>query len=247
MNTPSNQTKAGAAVWTILSLLVVVLVIFSFFAVVAKRGTDPEPKEQEQTDVTTAQNRTPLPQKEPVTEPKEEKTEPTVIEPAEDPEPAAPTVSLDQLSFVLPVAGGQVQKGYSDSVLTYSLTMNDYRVHTGLDFYAPVGTQVLACADGIVSNIYDDPFLGRCILIDHGAGLESVYCNLSEAVPDGLMIGSGVVGGEVIGGVGETMKSESADSPHLHFAMRFQGQTTDPGQYLGAVPTAAGADGTADE
>lgn len=257
MNTPNRKKKTAAAIWTLLSLAVIVLVIFSFFSIVARRREAPEKDPVKKTEETTASEKTDVT---PIRKPVTETAETTAPEPVKEPdvttsvtektgktEDGTRPVSVGQLTFTLPIAGGTVQKGYSDTKAVYSLSMNDYRVHTGIDLYAPVGSPVLACADGIVESISQDPFLGCTILIDHGANLKSLYCNLSDAVPQGLMTGCAVVGGEVIGGVGETMKTETADSPHLHFEMQLDGKTVDPGQYLGAVASSAGTDDAASD
>ncbi|HEY9279204.1 MAG TPA: peptidoglycan DD-metalloendopeptidase family protein, partial [Eoetvoesiella sp.] len=52
--------------------------------------------------------------------------------------------------------------------------------HSGLDFAVPSGTAVKAPADGVVTIVDDFFFNGKTIFIDHGQGLITMYCHLSE-------------------------------------------------------------------
>ncbi len=135
------------------------------------------------------------------------------------------------LSFVLPVQG-HISKGYSIELPVYSLTMNDYRVHSGIDITASAGSAVYACADGTVESVYTDDFMGKCIVIDHGDELKSCYMGLSDTVVQGIEAGVQVSAGQTIAGVGETAAAEMADSTHLHFEMTKDGEHVDPTSYL---------------
>jgi murein DD-endopeptidase MepM/ murein hydrolase activator NlpD len=82
-------------------------------------------------------------------------------------------------SFASP-AEGTVAKAHDLSVLVYSVTMDDLRVHCGIDISANSGDDVLCAADGEISKIYSDPLMGSCIEITHSGGAVSIYKNLSE-------------------------------------------------------------------
>ena len=146
-----------------------------------------------------------------------------------------PTAAFDngeQFRAVMPV-GGEIAKEFTEDVAVYSLTMNDYRVHQGIDITAPVGTNVSACAAGVVERVWYDPFYGQCIEINHGGNIKSQYAGLSADLPRGIEAGTTVLAGDVIGGVGETMIIEMADSDHLHFSMTVDGIYVDPTEYIG--------------
>ena len=250
----NQQKKAAALLGTVLSLLAVVLVIMSFFSLIAKRAQGKEKTNQppqqstEQSTQQTAGNSTKnsaseglesatLPQKEKTPRPEQSSAEERTPSSAAQNETVRPS-SVEQMSFYLPIAGASVSKGFSDTVATFSLTMNDYRTHTGVDLYAPVGTNVVACADGVVKEIINDPFRGWCVTLSHDAGVESVYCNLAEGIPATLAAGSEVKAGDVIGGVGESMITELADASHLHFEMTVDGKAVDPMQYCPSAQSA---------
>jgi len=154
--------------------------------------------------------------------------DPTPIPPVPDQnansQPSAPTYSL-------PLAGG-VSKPFSYDALVYSETMNDYRVHNGVDLIATVGTPVKAFSDGTVKEIYEDPLMGQTVVLEHDNETVSIYQNLSTALPEGILVGSRVLEGQVIGGVGETVLVECAEEPHLHFEVLVNGKHVDPMSYF---------------
>jgi murein DD-endopeptidase MepM/ murein hydrolase activator NlpD len=103
------------------------------------------------------------------------------------------------------------------------------RPHYGSDLAAPVGTPVMAPADGLVSFAETGlHYEGALILIDHGQGLISAYLHLSKV---GVTAGQMVKRGELIGAVG---KEGRATGPHLCWRMKWRGRNLDPMQMVGA-------------
>ncbi len=142
---------------------------------------------------------------------------------------AAPSLAPAPLVFTWPVKG-TIIADFSVEALAYDETMGDWRTHSGLDIAAPLGTQVLATANGTVSAIEQDDMLGTVVKIDHGQGLVSKYANLA-AVPT-VSVGDEVTTGAVIGSVGETAAGESGRQAHLHYALLKDGQAVNPVDYL---------------
>ena len=166
--------------------------------------------------------------------------------PSAKPEPTAePTVATDPvltappsveptpaaLVFTWPV-NGTIIADYSVETLTYSQTMGDWRTHDGLDLAVTLGTKVYATANGTVSAIYQDDFMGTVVEIDHGNGLVSQDASLAEGPT--VKVGDAVKTGTVIGSVGTTAAAENGLQPHLHFAMYQEGNPVDPHDYLPA-------------
>ncbi len=113
----------------------------------------------------------------------------------------------------------------------HNQTLNCYYEHTGLDFSAEVGTEVMAVAAGKIESIYkDDLLLGTEIVIDHGDGLKSVYRFVNEI--EGLSVGDSVEQGEVIATVAEANGNEYKDGAHLHFEITESGKIVDPTTHL---------------
>jgi murein DD-endopeptidase MepM/ murein hydrolase activator NlpD len=88
--------------------------------------------------------------------------------------------------------------------------------HAGVDFAAPIGTVVLAAADGVVSMLVDyEPGCGIGVVLSHPAFARwTVYCHLTRA-----LVGAGqvVVRGAPIGLSGAS--GNSAHVPHLHLEL----------------------------
>ena len=140
-------------------------------------------------------------------------------------------VSNDPIEIMMPV-DGQFGKGHDTESLSYSMTMNDYRTHAGIDISAAEGSPVIAGQDGVVKALYKDWLMGQCIEIDHGNGIVSIYKNLSEELPEGIVEGAKVKQGDTLGAVGSTAIIEQADEPHLHFELEIEGTSVDPLEYI---------------
>ena len=159
-----------------------------------------------------------------------------IIEPPEDVPDEFPT--LDVVPDVIPVEprlivaplNGETVAAFSVDALAYNETLGDWRTHDGIDIAADVGTPVLAACSGIVTAIAQDDLLGTCVTITHDGGYESTYANL-QSVPS---VGEGqyVSAGQVIGSVGTTALSEASGAAHLHFAVKHDGVSIDPKEFL---------------
>ena len=135
--------------------------------------------------------------------------------------------------FVLPV-NGIPGKTFEVDIPVYSVTMNDYRAHTGVDISAPVGTQVVAASSGRIARIWSDPMMGRSVMIDHGDDICTIYQNLAEDLAEGLEVGAKIEMGAEIGRVGESALIEIAEEPHVHLEMKVDGKYVDPLGYISA-------------
>ena len=134
--------------------------------------------------------------------------------------------------FVFPVKddNAKISNPYSMDKLIYSLTLDQYMTHSGIDIEAPEDAQVLAVAEGTVTSIYNDDRYGTSIEITHPNKLISVYSNLSTA--EMVEVGDVVSRGQIIGGVGSTGLFESLEPSHLHFEMIKDGTYVNPEDYI---------------
>jgi murein DD-endopeptidase MepM/ murein hydrolase activator NlpD len=100
-------------------------------------------------------------------------------------------------------------------------------VHQGLDFAAPAGATISAVNSGTVLLARPLYFEGNCVVLDHGQGLLTLYMHMSQFE---VHEGDHVRRGQALGLVGGTGR---ATGPHLHLAVRWQGEYLDPALLLG--------------
>jgi len=89
------------------------------------------------------------------------------------------------------------------------------KFHEGVDFTAPIGTEIYASGDGLIVKAGRNfGGYGNQVVIDHGYSYSTVYAHLSKIL---VQEGQRVKRGQVIGYVGNTGKSTA---PHLHYEVR---------------------------
>lgn len=136
---------------------------------------------------------------------------------------------VKDLSFVKP-ADGEIVKDYSKDNLVYSSTLEEWTTHLGIDIAMQKTDVVKAVADGKVKSIKNDPRYGLTVVIEHQNGFESIYSSLLTA--EFITVGEEIKQGSTIATVGNTATFEIADTTHLHFEMKKDGQNVDPNIYI---------------
>ncbi|MDF2566649.1 MAG: Metalloendopeptidase [Oscillospiraceae bacterium] len=118
--------------------------------------------------------------------------------------------------FIWPVGGGYTSSPYGGA-----------RRHKGTDIAAPLGTPVYAAAPGrvVMAKYYSG--YGKCIIIDHGNGVQTLYGHCSSLF---VSPGEYVKQGDNIGLVGRTGQ---ATGNHCHFEVRINGSAVNPENYIG--------------
>lgn len=129
---------------------------------------------------------------------------------------------LDHTPSIWPCRGWVISGfGYRTDPFTRKL-----RMHQGLDIAGPVGTPIVATADGQVKFAGPRMGYGLTVEIDHGYGYSTLYahCHLLKVTAGDL-----VRRGDVIALLGSTGRSLS---PHLHYEVRVSGVPVNPLQYI---------------
>ena len=94
--------------------------------------------------------------------------------------------------------------------------------HAGLDLAASTGTPIKAPASGTVVLTGSFYFNGNSVFLDHGQGLITMVCHLSEIkVREGYLVQAG----DILGLVGATGRTTG---PHLHWSVSMNGNRVDP-------------------
>ena len=84
---------------------------------------------------------------------------------SQPPAPSAPSVPSAAAKFCHPVPAPEayVTNKFSMDSLIYSVTLDQYMTHCGVDIEAPADTQVLSMADGTVTAVYVDDRYGNSV------------------------------------------------------------------------------------
>jgi len=99
--------------------------------------------------------------------------------------------------------------------------------HDGVDFSAPIGTEVYASGDGVVVQSTRSNYgYGNVIKIDHGYGYMTVYAHLNKIL---VRKGQKIKRGSTIGMVGN---SGLSTGPHLHYEVRKNKRQVNPIYYF---------------
>ena len=126
-------------------------------------------------------------------------------------------------SFIVPVTGTVTSRfGYREDPFTLK-----QKKHKGTDIAAPLGTEILAVADGTVSYVgYDENGYGNYFTISHNEHIKTLYGHCSSIC---VSEGQTIKAGQVIGYVGSTGRSTGN---HLHFEIRLDGVPTNAEWYI---------------
>jgi len=100
------------------------------------------------------------------------------------------------------------------------------KMHWGMDFSSPIGTDIVATGDGRVQKVVNSRGgYGKHIVIDHGFGYQTLYGHMSQTE---VRRGQRIKRGDVIGKVGNSGKSTG---PHLHYEVIKDGRKVNPANF----------------
>ncbi len=132
------------------------------------------------------------------------------------------------LSFAPPV-WGKISKPFSDNMPLYSKTMDDWRIHVGVDILCALDSDVFSAGDGLVTDIGYDINFGNYVTVESNGFI----CRYASLLPDELIsVGVGVSKGQKLGTLSDGCISEICDEPHLHFEMKKDGVYIDPAEHI---------------
>lgn len=101
-----------------------------------------------------------------------------------------------------------------------------YKLHTGTDIGAPIGTNFIAANSGVVIKAGWNNAYGNMVIVDHGGGVSTLYAHGSEIL---VTVGQTVQKGDPVLKVGSTGYSTG---PHAHFEVRINGEYVDPMNFV---------------
>ncbi|MBQ6846455.1 MAG: peptidoglycan DD-metalloendopeptidase family protein [Oscillospiraceae bacterium] len=138
-----------------------------------------------------------------------------------------PVAVVEEKEVVYTMAlSGAITAPFSGDELVKSRTLDDWRIHSGVDIKGEFGTDVLAISDGTVKSVATDSMMGNTVTVEHKDGLTSIYANLADDIK--LKAGDNVKGGDVVGKVGNSALAECMEEAHLHLEVKKDGKNIDP-------------------
>ncbi|MFL0079724.1 M23 family metallopeptidase [Tenacibaculum maritimum] len=132
---------------------------------------------------------------------------------------------LASIPAIQPIKNQDLKRMASGFGMRMHPILKSRRMHNGMDFTAPTGTQIYASGNGTVIKAARSSTFGNVVYIDHGYGYKTIYAHMSKIV---ARKGQKVKRGDLIGYVGNTGRSAA---PHLHYEVHKNGRPVNPIYY----------------
>lgn len=127
---------------------------------------------------------------------------------------------------------GRLSSGFGRRVDPFS---GEGARHFGVDISSEYGDPVRVAADGFVVAAGRRSGYGRAVMVEHGAGITTLYAHLSGIRAH---LGQAVQRGDIIGYVGSEGR---ATAPHLHYEVRLNNKPLNPSRFLNRGTTYSAA------
>lgn len=131
-------------------------------------------------------------------------------------------VRMENIPAIQPVLNKDLKRMASGYGWRVDPVYHVRRFHEGMDFSAPIGTEIFATGNSTVIFAGWKQGYGQTVDLDHGFGYTTRYAHCSKLL---VRPGQKVKRGDVIALVGNTGKSVG---PHLHYEVHYQGRPIDP-------------------
>ena len=131
-------------------------------------------------------------------------------------------VRMENIPAIQPVLNKDLKRMASGYGWRVDPVYHIRRFHEGMDFSAPIGTEIFATGNSTVIFAGWKQGYGQTVDLDHGFGYTTRYAHCSKLL---VRPGQKVKRGDVIALVGNTGKSVG---PHLHYEVHYQGRPIDP-------------------
>ena len=130
---------------------------------------------------------------------------------------------LTSIPAIQPVANKDLKRMASGYGMRIHPIYKTAKMHSGMDFTAPIGTKIYATGNGIISLVeMSDRGYGNHIIINHGFSYQTLYGHMSKII---VRPGQKINRGDLIGYVGNT---GSSTGPHLHYEVHKNGNPVNP-------------------
>lgn len=127
------------------------------------------------------------------------------------------------------IVDGTIIKPHSPNELIYSETMDDWRIHNGVDIACPIGSDIVSAERGVVKSVKYDINYGNTVIVESDE-YTLIYSSLSSEVA--VSEGETISKGQLIGKSADSCMIEICDEPHIHFEMTKNNTQVDPLEYI---------------
>ena len=134
-------------------------------------------------------------------------------------------IRMENIPAIQPVMNKDLKRVASGYGMRIDPVYHVRRFHQGMDFTAPIGTEIFATGNATVKFSGWKQGYGNTVILDHGFGYETLYAHLYKSL---VRKGQKVRRSDIIALVGNTGKSTG---PHLHYEVRLNGKPIDPRNY----------------
>lgn len=148
-------------------------------------------------------------------------------------EPSTNFTLFDESKEMTWPVSGQIVMDFSTETSIYDKTLELYRTNDSIAIASPVDSDVIASAEGIVEDIFNDNEKGKSVVINHGNGWKSTYSQLKNEI--NVDKGQIVKEGQVIGKIGTPSNYSVLLGPHLNFKITKDDVASDPKLILAQV------------
>ena len=134
------------------------------------------------------------------------------------------------LTFALPLLDCSVVQNHATDKLVYNASLGWFATHYGVDLVSSSSSEVLATADGTVTEIYTNDLEGTVVVIKHIDVYTSKYASLDSNLF--VEVGSKVKSGQKIGSASSSAKNEVLTGAHIHYELLRDNESVNPADYL---------------
>ncbi|MBQ7775367.1 MAG: peptidoglycan DD-metalloendopeptidase family protein [Lachnospiraceae bacterium] len=124
---------------------------------------------------------------------------------------------------------GEVLMHYNMDNTVYFATLDQYKYNPAVIYQAEVGSYALACADGIVKEVFQNEEIGHAMVLDLGNGYEVTYGQLAAY---NVNVGDYVTANQVIATIASPTKYYVTEGCNLYFAMEKDGEAINPEELM---------------
>jgi murein DD-endopeptidase MepM/ murein hydrolase activator NlpD len=134
-------------------------------------------------------------------------------------------IRMENIPAIQPVMNKDLKRVASGYGMRVDPVYHVRKFHRGMDFSAPIGTEVFATGNAKVVFSGWKRGYGNTVILDHGFGYQTLYAHLYKSL---VRKGQKVRRSDIIALVGNSGKSTG---PHLHYEVRLHDKHVDPRNY----------------